>query len=166
MKVADFQKCLRAIGELISTKTPARELTEAADALTPFAAYTMGQFAEFLKAVEAKYGENRELPNANPARPAAPRPQKAKAPKPPAPTVDELLTAVAALKVRLRTDQSLTKDGVATELTRFRKLSQAELFGAVRTLGIQAKQKNMTEAFNTIVNNTISAQGGVERSDA
>ena len=57
MKVGDFQKCLRALAELISTKTPAKELTEAADALTPFAAHTMAEFAAFLKLAEAKYRE-------------------------------------------------------------------------------------------------------------
>jgi hypothetical protein len=126
--------------------------------------------AEFLKAVEAKYGQTDELPDGKP--PAAPKvvkekqPKNAKAPKAPAPTVDELLTTVAALKVKIRADQTLTKDGVAAELARFKGLSQAELFGAVETLGIQAKQKNMSEAIKTTANHTVSAQGGVERSDA
>lgn len=112
--------------------------------------------------VEAKYGESRELPDGKP--PPAPKVAKEKQPKKPkapAPTVDELLTTVAAIKVKIRTDQTLTKDGVAAELARFKKFSQAELFGAVQTLGIQAKQKNMTEALKTI----WCQQNNVERDE-
>jgi hypothetical protein len=167
MKVADFQKCLRAIAELIATKSPAKELTQAADALTPFAHYRMEAFAEFLKRVEAKYGETGELPDGKAAKPApGPKVKREPTARVPAPTVDELLSAVETLKVRLRTDHSLTKDGVAAELTRFEKLKQAELFAGVKRLGMQTKPANKGEAFTMIVNHTVSAQGGVERSDA
>src|SRR5580692_9110632 len=114
MKVGDFQKCLRSLAELISTKTPAKELTEAADALTPFAGHTMEQFATFLKLAEAKYRETGQLPDGR-AMPA-PKPKKESASKALTPTVADLLSAVATLKVRLRTDQTLTKEGVAIEL--------------------------------------------------
>jgi hypothetical protein len=167
MKVADFQKCLRSLAELISTKTPAKELTEAADALTPFANFKMDAFAEFLRRVEAKYGETGELPDGRPPKPApVSRPKKEPTTKAPVPTVDALLSAVGSLKVRLRTDLSLSKDGVAAELSRFEKLKQAELFEAVKSLGMQAKPKSRADALSMIVNHTVSTQGGVERSDA
>jgi hypothetical protein len=170
MKVGDFQKCLRALAELISTKTPAKELTEAADALTPFADRTMEQFATFLKLAEVKYRETGQLPDGKPL----PQPKPKKEPKPmmelapraPAPTLDGLVAAVAALKVRLRTDQTLTKEGVAAELKRFEKLSKDDCLAAVKQLGMQAKPKTRGDALAAIVSYTVSVQSGVERADA
>lgn len=167
MKVSDFQKCLRALAEVISTKTPAKELTDAADALGPFAEYQMEKFAEFLKLAEAKYRETGELPDGKPPKPApVPKPKKEPVPKEPAPTVEELLSTVESLKVRLRTDLTLTKEGVAVNLQRFQKLKKPELYLGVQKLGMQSKPKDKGDAFSMIVNHTISAQGGVERSDA
>jgi hypothetical protein len=165
MKVSDFQKCLRALAEVISTKGPAKELTEAADSLAPFAHYKMEAFAEFLRRVEAKYAETGELPDGKLPRPA-PRPKAEPVPKAPAPTVEDLLAAVASLKVRLRTDQTLNKEGVAAELRRFEKLKQTDLFAGVKRLGMQTKPSNKSEAIAMIVNYTVAVQGGVERSDA
>ena len=168
MKVGDFQKCLRALAELISTETPAKELTEAADALTPFAARTMAEFAAFLKLAEAKYRETGQLPDGKPP----PTPKEPKEKKPPpvskssAPTLEELMSAVAVLKVRLRTDRTLTKDGVAAELKRFEKLSKDDLLAAVKQFGMQAKPKTKGGALTMIVNHTVSVQAGVERADA
>jgi hypothetical protein len=170
MKVGDFQKCLRALAELISTKTPAKELVEAADALTPFADRTMEQFAVFLKLAETKYRETGQLPDGKPAPapkpPKEPKARTVKVPKSPAPTTEELLAEVATLKVRLRTDQSLTKAGVEAALKHFADLKKPELDAAVKRLGMRSKPSSKGEALKMIVNHTIEAQGGIDRSDA
>lgn len=167
MKVSDFQRCLRAIAEVISTKAPAGELTEAADALAPFARRSMGEFAAFLRLAEAKYGDTGELPDGRPPKSTAgTRAKKMPTTQAPAQTVESLLLAVATLKVRLRTDRTLTKEGVAAELKGFEKLKQADLLLGIQRLGMQAKPKNKGEALAMIVSHTVSVQGGVERSDA
>ena len=167
MKVSDLQKCLRAIAEVISTKAPAGELTEAADALAPFARRSMGEFAAFLRLAEEKYGETGELPDGRPPKPLPmSRVKKPSAVEGSTPTVEGLLAVVAALKVQIRTDQSLTKDKIAVELSGFEKLNKADLLSGVLRLGMKAKPKTMAEALAMIVNHTVSAQAGVERSDA
>ena len=124
----------------------------------------MDQFATFLKLAEAKYRETGQLPDGKPT--PVPKQKKEPVSKSPAPTIDELLSAVATLKVRLRTDQTLTKEGVATELKRFDKLTKDELVAAVKQLGMEAKPKTKSEALTKIVNHTVSIQAGVERADA
>ncbi|OWK35566.1 hypothetical protein [Fimbriiglobus ruber] len=164
MKVGDFQKYLRALAEVIATKAPAKELTDAADSLAPFAAHTMQQFATFLKLAESKYRETGQLPDGK--TPPAPKPKKELASKAPAPTLGELVSTVAALKVRLKTDHSLTKEGVAAELNRFEKLSKNDLLAAVKQLGMQSTPKTKVDALAKIVNYTLAVQAGVERADA
>jgi hypothetical protein len=135
-----------------------------------FASHTMAEFAAFLKLAEAKYRETGQLPDGKPApapEPAKePKPKGEPAPKAPAPTLESLVSAVAALKARRRTNQTLTKDGVTAELKRFEKLSKADLFAAVKQLGMQARPKTKGDALTVIASYTVAVQSGVERADA
>lgn len=167
MKVSDFQKYLRALADAISAKAPARELTDAANALTPFAHHKMEEFAAFLKLAEQKYSETGELPDGNPPKVTRTKMPKAPAaPKLPPPTVDELVAAVDSLKVRLRTDSTLGADGVVAELKGFDVMSKDNIILAVERLGMKTKPGSKAKAMAMIVNHTIAAQSGFERSDA
>ena len=167
MKVADFQKYLRALADAIATKAPAAELTAAADALEPFAAAKMTEFAVFLQAAAAKYGETGQLPDGKPAKaPPKPRAPKAATTKAPKPTADDLVAAVDALKVRLRTDREFNRAGVEAELQRFNALTIAELLTAAQRLGLRSKPKKKGEVQDLIITYTLAAQSGIERSFA
>jgi hypothetical protein len=165
MKVSDFQKYLRTVADLIATKTPAKELTEAADALEPFGTYTMADFGKFLKAVEAKYGEAKALPDLTAKQSPAPRAARAATPREPELKAADLIAAVNDVKVRVRTDGTITKEQVATELKKFAGMKKPEVESAVQALGLKAKFRNREAAVAALVNLAIGAQAGVERSD-
>jgi len=164
MKVSDFQKLLRAFADAIGTKMPEKSLSEAADALTPFADRSMVEFATFLKLAEVKYRETGELPDGKPSKPV--REKKTPTVKEPAPTAEQLLETVAKIKVEIRTDQTLTKDGIAERLKKFEKLPNPQLFACVAKLGMKNTPKTKADAFTMLVNHAVAAQSGVERSDA
>lgn len=165
MKVSDFQEYLRSVAKLIATKTPAKELTDAADALEAFGTYSMADFGKFLAAVEAKYAETKQLPDLTEKAPPKPRAARTATPKAPELTADDVVAAVEGVKVRVRTDTALTKDAVAAELQKFATMKKAELESAVQRLGLKAKFRNREAAVAALVNLAIGTQAGVERSD-
>src|SRR5262245_50682095 len=152
--VADLQKYLRGLADAIgAAKGPSKELEEAAAALTPFGHYKMPAFADFLKRVEAKYGETGELPDGKPAKP----PKQPKPPKPPKPTAAGLATTIKDLKDRLGRDEQLDRAGVTAEVNKFEGLKKTELENAVKGLGYQSKPKTKADALARIVEHLLAA---------
>ena len=159
MIVADFQKYLRALADAVNAVKPTNELHEAAEALSPFGTHSMADFAKFLQIAEREYSATGKLPLPVTVKPPPP-------PKPPGvakPTIEQLLETVAKLKVRLKTDPSLNKDGVVAALEIYKTLPATKLKDVVKQLGIKSTQKNAAIAFETIVEHTIEIQGGIGR---
>lgn len=162
MKVSDFQKYLRALAEVVATKAPSTELLQAADALTPFAAYKMEEFGKFLLLTEEEYGTTGKLPKAAPLPP----PPKPRAPNKQNLSLEQLLEAVDSLKIRLRTDHNLDRKAVEAELEPFGKLTAAVLAEALQRLGMKDLKGTKTVLMTKILSHTLSVQSGVERSEA
>ncbi len=162
MKVSDFQKYLRALAEAVATKAPSTELLQAADALTPFAAYKMEEFGRFLVLTESEYGSTGKLPKAAPLAP----PPKARVLKKQNLNVEQLLETVDSLKVRLRTDLNLDRKAVDAELEPFGRLTGVQLAEALQRLGMKDLKGNKTVLMAKLVSHTLSVQSGVERSEA
>jgi hypothetical protein len=163
MKVSDFQKYLRALADAIATRTPSQDLTEAANALTPFAHYKMDAFAAFLKAAEAKYGESGELPDGKP-----PKPRKVSKPKPtkaPKPTPEAFSAVIADLKLRLERNEPLDRAAVTTEVLKFEKLTQNQIDTVMKELGFPAKVKGKPKALDAIVTHVLAARTAADRAD-
>lgn len=154
MTVGDLQKYLRGLADAIAAaKNPAKELEEAASALTPFAKYKMDAFAKFLKLAEAKYGATGELPDGKPV-------------KPPKPTAEALSAAIQDFKARLGRGEDIPRSAVVAEMKKFEPLAKGSLESAVKGLGYQSKPKTKADAIELIVDNILAASTAAARAQA
>jgi hypothetical protein len=150
VKLADFQKYLRALADaLAAAKGTSKELTEAADALTPFAHQTMAEFAAFLRLAEAAYRETGRLPAAPPAK-EKPKSKSEKV------TLAQLQAAIQSVRDRVGQGVLLTRAAVGAELARFEALPAATLAGVVSSLGYKSKPKNRKVALELIVGHLLA----------
>jgi hypothetical protein len=160
MKVAEFQKYLRALADAIgSAKGPAKELEEAAAALAPFADYKMEAFAKFLQLAEAKYGETGELPEGK-----QPKGQgRTRSPKAEKPTAGQFKARVDELKLSLDRGEGLSRDAVAAEVARFEPLSQKDIESVMADLGFPSRVKPKAKALDAIVTHILAARTASDR---
>jgi hypothetical protein len=172
MTVADLQKYLRGLADAIgaATKSPAKDLLDVAERLTPFAQHQFAAFAEFLKQADefrttGKLPEPRTKPRA--VRAATPRPRT-----PAAPTVvkmqpAEVVAIVESLRNRALAESTLTREAVDKELQAFEKrLTSPHWMDVVKALGYKKKPGNIAEAIKTAVDYVMARKVGVERADA
>jgi hypothetical protein len=150
--LADFQKYLRALADaLAAAKGPSKELTEAANALAPFAHHTMADFAAFLRIAETTYRETGRLP-----APVQPKTKKEPKPKKEPVTVEQLHSAIRSIRDRIEQREPLTRLGVGDELARFEALSKASLDSVVSGLGYKAKPKSKKAAVEMIADRLLA----------
>jgi hypothetical protein len=150
VKVSDFQTCLRAIAGVVGTaKGENKALAEAAEALKPFANYTMADFAKFLRTVEETYRTTGKLPLV-----------------PPKPTSEALNEAIQGIRVRLANSEPLTTDAVKKELARFEALAKPQLQEVVEGLGYKSKVKTKKDAINQITERLMAGTIADARSQA
>lgn len=128
-----------------AAKGPSKELTDAADALTPFADRTMAEFAAFLRLVETTYRETGRLPAATPTKP---KPEKV--------TPEQLQAAIHSIRHRLGLRVPLTRASVADELAKFEALPKATLDAVVSNLGYKTKAKTKKAAVELIVDRLLA----------
>jgi hypothetical protein len=162
--VADLQKFLRSLAEVLTAaKGPSKEIEEAAAALSPFAGYKIADFGAFLKAVEAKYGATRELPDAK--APSTHKP-KSKEPAPPKPTPEQLTAAIHDFKNRLARHEPIDRDAIESELWKFEKLTQPQIDAVMAGLGFPKAIKPKPKAFEAIVANILAPRIAADRANA
>lgn len=158
--VGDFQKYLRALADAVNAKTPAKELTDAADALAPFAGYKMEQFAKFLAAAEAKYGATGELPDPTPKK----EPTPPKQPKPPRLTASDLSAKIVDVKRRLESREPLDRAALEAELKPFEALSEKAIKDVmVGGLKFPRQVKPKPKALEAIVNHILAPHTASDR---
>lgn len=146
MKLADFQKYLRALGDAIgAAKGVGKDLHEAADALGPFAHQTMADFAAFLRLAETTYPGGQ--------LPTPPPPPKRKAEKV---TPEQLQAAIQSVRQRLEQRVPLTRAGVAEELAKYEALPKPALEAVVKNLGYKTKPRNKKAAVELIADHLLA----------
>jgi hypothetical protein len=152
--VGDLQKYLRNLADAIgAAKGSAKELEEAAAALTPFAKYKIDAFAKFLQLAEVKYRTTGELPDGKPPKP----------PKPEKPTAAALAALIEDFKTRLGRGETIARSAVMEAVSKFEALKKTELESAVKGLGYQTKPKTKPDAINVIVDNVLAASTAAAR---
>lgn len=164
MTVADLQKFLRSLAEVLTAaKGPSKELEEAAAALSPFAGYKIADFGAFLKAVEAKYGATRELPDAK-----APSTRKStpKAPALPRPTPEQLTAAIHDLKNRLSRGEPIDRVAIENEIRKYDKLTLPQIDGVMAGMGFPKAIKPKPKALAAIVDSILSPRIAADRANA
>ncbi len=163
MTVGDLQKYLRSLADAIgaATKSPAKDLLDAADRLAPFAGQEMAAFADFLRIAD-DYRTTGKLPEpATKPKPAGPASKPAKA------SPGDVVALVASLRDRILSDPALIREGVDRELRSFEKrLSKPQWIEAVKAVGFAKKPGTISEAIQTLVNHVVARKAGVDRADA
>lgn len=157
MKVSDFQKYLRSLAEAIgAAKGPNKELSDAANALTPFGQHTMAEFATFLQLAEVTYRDGK-------------LPLKAeKVPPPPAPdkvTLQQLLGAMGDIRERLVLGAKPTTADLQMELGKFEVLKKGELEQVVKDLGYKTKPKTKAAAIPLIASRLLAGDIAAARTE-
>lgn len=160
MTVGDLQQYLRALAvALEATKGPAKDVTEAADALTPFGAYPMSSFGAFLRAVEQKYAESKTLPDVpQPKEKKAAAARKTAGPKPETKTVAELKVVINQLRGELASEAPPDRSTVEARLQLFETLPALELTEIVKSMGYTKNPKNRGDSIK-IIAKTLMAPG-------
>lgn len=155
MKLADFQKYLRALADAVAaSKGASKDLNEAANALSPFAHHTMAEFAEFLRLAEVTYRETGGLP-ISPVR----QPKKEQV------TAEQLNAAIRGIRERIEQREPLTRAGVAAELSKFESLPKGTLDAILQDMGYRTKAKTKKVVVELIADRLLAGSIAGARSE-
>lgn len=158
MQVADLQKYVRNQAEFLvhgNAKTLANDFTRLADGLTPFAALTIGQLADFLAQAE-NYARTGVLPTTSiPAR-------KKASPVNSAEKIRAAAQLVSSLYERAL-DPDLTYAAISQEIQTLNKLTLKELVEVAREVGISQALKTKKIALEQLTRKITERKESYER---
>jgi hypothetical protein len=167
MKLSGFQKYLRALADAIGgDKSPAKDLSRAADALIPFADSTMDEFARFLELAAEKYKATGDLPDGGKQTTTtkAVRPRAARKRKPGDPTPAQFAARIEELKAALDRGEQFTRDQVASDLAKYKEsLTQVEIDSVISGLKFSIKYRTKGPAMEAIVTHILAARSATDR---